>query len=109
MIAYDFTSTQNLAGKLSAITSALESALGLTLHTPAQPPDPPGTSSTSTTYVSGSVGLSFDGTAWHIHVVIFTDPSDWPGVQIAGVKYVAQAPATIPSQSEVQNAIGGYL
>lgn len=101
MITYSFSikNTQNF----SEITSTIESSFSAMMHTISPLP-------TSLTYINGSLGLSSSPSGNILYVQFYENANDYQLKNSSGnVIYQSQALATIPTQSQVQNAIGDLL
>ena len=101
MITYQFgtTNPQNF----QKIISTLESSFSALMHTVNPLPS-------SLTYINGSVGISSSPNSSTIYVNFYESTDNYQLKDISGnVIYQSKPLSTIPTQSQVQNAIGGLL
>ena len=101
MITYSFVikNTQNFV----AIVSAVESAFSALMHIVNPLP-------TSMTYINGSLGLSCSPSGNTLYIQFYENANEYQLKDSSdNVIYQSQALATIPTQIQVQNAIGDLL
>mgnify|MGYP001770748543 CR=1 FL=1 len=97
MITYVFRAAS--VTNLSTIVQALESGLGLTLHTSASPSSTP-------TYINGYVASVCTPSGCVIYVNIFDSAGGYVLTDSSGnVIYAAQPPSTTPSYSQVAQVL----
>ena len=101
MITYSFSikNTQNFV----QIISVIESTFSVLMHTVNPLP-------TSLTYINGSLGLSGSQSGNTLYVQFYENTNEYQLKDSSGnVIYQSHALATIPSPTQVQNAIGDLL
>ncbi len=101
MITYSFsiTNTQNF----QTIINTLETTYSALMHTTNPLPS-------SLTYINGAVGLSSSPNNSMLYIYFFENENEYQLKDSSGtVVYQAKPLATIPSQSQIENIIGGYL
>ncbi len=101
MITYTFQlkNPQNF----QSIINAIESSFSALMHTENTLPS-------SLTYINGSVGLSSSPNGSLLYVYFFENENEYELKNSSGtIVYQAKSLASIPSQSQVENVIGGYL
>ncbi len=101
MITYSFVfkNIQNF----TSIISTVESAFSTLMHTVNPLP-------TSLTYINGSLGLSGSPSGNMLYIQFFESTDNYQVKDSSGtVIYQSQALATIPTQTQVQDAIGDLL
>ena len=101
MITYSFSfkNTQNF----TEIISTLESSFSALMHTVNPMPS-------SLTYINGNVGLSSSSQGSTIYVNFYESTDNYQLKDSSGnVIYQSKPLSTIPSQTQVQNAIEGLL
>ncbi len=101
MITYSFSikNTQNF----QTIINAIESAFSALMHTTNPLPS-------SLTYINGSLGLSTSPNGSTLYVYFFENENEYQLKNSSGtVIYQSKPLSSIPSQSQIENTIGGYL
>lgn len=101
MITYSFSikNTQNF----SEITSTIESTFSALMHIVSPLP-------TNLTYINGSLGLSGSPLGNTLYVQFYENANEYQLKNSSGtIIYQSQALTTIPTQTQVQNAIGDLL
>ncbi len=101
MITYTFSikNTQNF----QTILNTIETSFSALMHTTNPLPS-------SLTYINGSVGLSSSPNGSTLYVYFFENENEYQLKDSSGtVIYQSKPLSSIPTQSQVQNAIGGYL
>ena len=101
MITYQFSTTN--PQNFQKIISTIESSFSALMHSVSPLPS-------SLTYINGNVGLSSSPKGSTIYVNFYESTDSYQLKDSSGnVVYQSQALATIPSQTQVQNAIGDLL
>ena len=101
MITYQFSTTN--PQNFQKIISALESSFSALMHTISPLPS-------SLTYINGNVGLSSSPQGSTIYVNFYESTDNYQLKDSSGnVIYQSKPLSTIPTQSQVQNAIGDLL
>ena len=101
MISYQFSTTN--PQNFQKIISTIESSFTALMHTVNPLPS-------SLTYINGNVGLSSSPKGSTIYVNFYESTDSYQLKDSSGnVVYQSQALTTIPSQTQVQNAIGDLL
>ena len=101
MITYQFSTTN--PQNFQKIISALESSFSALMHSTNPLPS-------SLVYINGNVGLSCSPKGCTIYVNIYDSTDNYKLKDSSGnVIYQSKQLSTIPSQTQVQNAIGDLL
>ena len=101
MITYQFNTTN--PQNYQKIISTIESSFSTLMHTVSPLPS-------SLTYINGNVGLSGSPSESIIHVNFYESTDNYQFKDSSGnVIYQSKALTTIPTQTQVQNAIGDLL
>lgn len=101
MITYQFNTTN--PQNFPKIISTLESNFSALMHTVSPLP-------TSLTYINGAITLSSSPSGNTLYVHFYDNSTEYQLKDISGnVIYQSKPLSTIPTQSQVQNAIGGLL
>ena len=101
MITYQFKTTN--PQNFQKIISTLESSFSTLMHTVSPLPS-------SLTYINGNVGLSGSPSESIIHVNFYESTDNYQLKDSSGnVIYQSKSLSMIPTQSQVQNAIGDLL
>ena len=101
MITYQFSTTN--PQNFQKIISTIESSFSALMHSVSPLPS-------SLTYINGNVGLSSSPKGSTIYVNFYESTDSYQLKDSSGnVVYQSQALATIPSPTQVQNAIGDLL